>query len=105
MDRATIQEHLKDTIDTTGLQGLGERRVGKVRDVYVQPDRLILVTTDRYSAFDRNLCLVPFKGQVLNLTSAFWFEATTDIVHNHILAVPDPNATVAKKCTVIPLEV
>ena len=53
---------------------------GKVRDTYDLGDRLVIVTTDRQSAFDRLLAAVPFKGQVLNQTSAWWMEHTTHIV-------------------------
>jgi len=78
---------------------------GKVRDIYVRPGRRILVTTDRLSAFDRVLGLVPYKGQVLNQLSAFWFQRTSDIVANHVLALPDPNVTVARECQALPVEV
>jgi phosphoribosylaminoimidazole-succinocarboxamide synthase len=88
----------------TNLKSLGERKVGKVRDVYIQPDKLILVTTDRHSSFDRIIAHIPWKGQVLNQISAYWFEQTKDIVRNHVLSVPDPNVTVAKKCQLIPVE-
>ena len=83
---------------------LGKRRQGKVRDIYTQPDKIILVSTDRYSAFDRNLALIPFKGQVLTQTSKFWFDQTKDIIQNHLLSSPDPNVVVVKKCSVIPIE-
>ena len=62
------------------------------------------MTTDRQSAFDRLLANVPFKGQVLNQTSAWWFSKTTHIVPNAVLSVPDPNVTIMKKCTVFPVE-
>lgn len=77
---------------------------GKVRDTYDLGDKLLLVTTDRQSAFDRVLASVPYKGQVLNLTSAWWFEQTKEIVPNHMIAVPDPNVLIAKKCKVLPIE-
>ena len=83
---------------------MGEKYRGKVRDVYQQTNRLILVATDRYSAFDRNLALIPFKGQVLTQISNFWFEQTKDIVQNHVIATPDPNVVVGKKCVMIPVE-
>ena len=82
----------------------GEKYHGKVRDTYDLGDRLMLITTDRLSAFDRSLALIPYKGQVLNLTSAWWFEQTAAIIPNHLLAVPDPNVTIAKKCKVFPIE-
>lgn len=82
----------------------GKKYQGKVRDTYDLGDKLLLITTDRQSAFDRVLAAVPFKGQVLNLTSAWWFEKTEHIVPNHVLAIPDPNVTIAKKCQVFPIE-
>ncbi len=79
---------------------------GKVRDVYRLPDsRLLLVTTDRLSAFDRVLGAAPFKGQVLNQLSAWWFEHTRDIIANHALEIPDPNALVAWPASPFPVEV
>ncbi|MFI4918879.1 MAG: phosphoribosylaminoimidazolesuccinocarboxamide synthase [Legionellales bacterium] len=82
----------------------GTRYKGKVRDTYDLGEQLILVTTDRQSAFDRLLASVPYKGQVLNLTSAWWFKNTESIVPNHLIAVPDPNVMIAKKCSVFPIE-
>lgn len=83
---------------------IGKKYQGKVRDTYDTGDKLILITTDRQSAFDRVLASVPCKGQALNLTSAWWFEKTEHIIPNHVLAIPDPNVTIAKKCTVFPIE-
>jgi len=88
----------------THLDFLGARKVGKVRDIYEQPDRLLLVTTDRHSSFDRIIAHVLHKGQVLNQISAFWFGKTADIVANHVIAIPDPNVTVGRKCKVVPVE-
>ncbi|WP_238400478.1 phosphoribosylaminoimidazolesuccinocarboxamide synthase [Legionella bononiensis] len=82
----------------------GTKYKGKVRDTYDLGDKLILVTTDRQSAFDRLLASVPYKGQVLNLTSVWWFKNTQSIVPNHLIAVPDPNVVIAKKCNVFPIE-
>ena len=78
--------------------------VGKVRDRYDLSDKLALVTTDRQSGFDRMLAKVPYKGQVLNLTSAYWFEQTKDIIQNHIISIPHPNVSIVKKCTPFPIE-
>eukprot|EP01041_Mallomonas_annulata_P006195 gene6195-12549_t len=78
--------------------------VGKVRDIYVCENYVVLVSTDRQSAFDRQLAAVPFKGQVLNLTSKWWFDQTKDFVPNHIISCPHPNITICKKCTVFPIE-
>ena len=95
-----------NALGAVNLPWLGERRAGKVRDVYTLPDdRLVLITTDRLSAFDRVLGLIPYKGQVLNQLSAFWFEQTRSIIANHMLAVPDPNVMIAQKCEPFPVEV
>ncbi len=75
-----------------------------MRDTYDAGDKLVIVTTDRQSAFDRHLASVPYKGQVLNQTSAWWMAATQHIVPNALLSTPDPNACVMKKCTVFPIE-
>ncbi len=88
----------------TDFSFLGPRKRGKVRDIYDAGDTLILVTTDRHSSFDRIIAHIPWKGQVLNQVSAWWFEQTRDIVPNHVLAVPDPNVTVGKKCKLLPVE-
>ncbi|MEK7133576.1 MAG: phosphoribosylaminoimidazolesuccinocarboxamide synthase [Patescibacteria group bacterium] len=93
-----------DVLKETNFDFLGKKKVGKVRDIYEQPDRLILITTDRHSSFDRIIAHIPWKGQVLNQVSAWWFEQTKDIVPNHVLAVPDPNVTVGKKMKLVPVE-
>ena len=77
---------------------------GKVRDTYDLGDKIVVITTDRQSAFDRLLASIPFKGQVLNQTSAWWFDQTTHIVANAVINVPDPNVVVMKKCKVFPVE-
>jgi len=104
ISKAMIRENLTRCLETTSFLALPGLKKGKVRDAYDLGDKLVLVTTDRQSAFDRVLACVPFKGQVLNQVSAFWFEATRDIVANQILGVPDPNVTVAKKCRPFPVE-
>src|ERR1700741_664325 len=85
---------------------LPDRRVGKVRVSYELPDdERLFVTTDRLSAFDRIVAAVPYKGQVLNELAWFWFASTRDIVANHALAQPDPNALVAVAATPLSVEV
>jgi phosphoribosylaminoimidazole-succinocarboxamide synthase len=91
-------------IDTTSLPKFMKKNVGKVRDLYICEDLVFLVTTDRQSAFDRQLASVPFKGQILNLISLWWLNLSKDIVPNHVLASPHPNVTIGKKCTVFPIE-
>jgi phosphoribosylaminoimidazole-succinocarboxamide synthase len=86
--------------------GLPDRREGKVRVSYaLDGGRRLFVTTDRLSAFDRVIAGVPYKGQVLNELSAWWFERTADIVANHVVSVPDPNALVAVAATPLAVEV
>ena len=98
-----IRQELGNCLIETNISQ-GEKFVGKVRDRYDLGERMVLITTDRQSAFDRVLAAIPFKGQVLNMTSAWWFEQTRHIVPNQVLSIPDPNVTIAKKCTVFPIE-
>jgi phosphoribosylaminoimidazole-succinocarboxamide synthase len=85
---------------------LADRREGKVRVSYaLDGGRRLFVTTDRLSAFDRVIAGVPHKGQVLNELAAWWFERTADVVANHVVSVPDPNALVAVAATPLPVEV
>ncbi|MBI4406976.1 MAG: phosphoribosylaminoimidazolesuccinocarboxamide synthase [Candidatus Kerfeldbacteria bacterium] len=104
VDRDRIAAQVSHCLTETNFDQLGTKYHGKVRDTYDLGDRLLLITTDRQSAFDRILAAIPFKGQVLNQVSAWWFEQTKDIVPNHVLSLPDPNALLAKKCTVFPVE-
>ncbi|MBI1274320.1 MAG: phosphoribosylaminoimidazolesuccinocarboxamide synthase [Alphaproteobacteria bacterium] len=92
-------------LKSTSFPELGERREGKVRDIYVQEGRLVLIATDRHSSFDRIIAHIPGKGEVLNRISLFWFEQTRDIVQNHVLEAPDPNAIIARRCMPLPIEV
>ena len=85
--------------------GLGPLYRGKVRDVIDLGPRLALVATDRLSAFDYVLGLVPGRGQILNLLSAWWFEQLGDIVASQIVAVPDPNVSIVERCEALPVEV
>jgi phosphoribosylaminoimidazole-succinocarboxamide synthase len=79
---------------------------GKVREWASLGDgRRLLVTTDRLSAFDRVLAAVPYKGQVLNQLSAWWFERTRDIIDSHYLSSPDPNASIVLEARPFPIEV
>ena len=72
---------------------------GKVRDVYIFEKELVVVASDRISAFDVVLPKpIPYKGQVLNQIAAKFLKATSDIVPNWVTATPDPNVTIGKKC-------
>src|SRR6185295_18015509 len=85
-----------NVIKETDFSHLGKRTRGKVRDIYTQSDKIVLITTDRHSSFDRIIAHIPHKGAVLNLISAFWFKKTADIVPNQLMEIPDPNVIVAK---------
>jgi phosphoribosylaminoimidazole-succinocarboxamide synthase len=93
-----------DVLKETDFANLGQKKSGKVRDIYDQGDKLILIATDRHSSFDRIIAHIPWKGQVLNQVSAWWFEQTKSIVPNQVLAAPDPNVTVARKYQIVPIE-
>lgn len=85
---------------------LPHRREGKVRISYDLSDgRRLFITTDRLSAFDQLVATVPYKGQVLNQLSMWWFEHTRDIVANHAISMPDPNVLIAREATPLPVEV
>ena len=101
--RDIIVNSLSHCLTSTSLKQVPVLR-GKVRDRYDLGKNFALITTDRQSAFDRILATIPFKGQVLNQTGAWWFEQTKDIIPNHVIDFPDPNVTIAKKCTPFPIE-
>ncbi len=85
---------------------LPDRRSGKVRVSYSLHDNTrLFLTTDRLSAFDRVVAVVPFKGQVLNELSAWWFDNSRHIVDNHFISCPDPNATIGHTTTPLAVEV
>ena len=69
-----IKEHINDVLIETDFKNLGERKIGKVRDIYTQPDKITLISTDRHSSFDRIIAYIPFNGEILNQISSFWFE-------------------------------
>ena len=103
--REVIASQLNRTLIETNLDSIGTLYRGKVRDTYSTGDHLILVTTDRISAFDRVLTqTIPFKGQILNQLAAFFFEQTANVMPNHVISVPDPNVTVAVLCEPAPIE-
>jgi phosphoribosylaminoimidazole-succinocarboxamide synthase len=96
---------LPQALDETNLP-LPGKTSGKVRDWYNLPNgKRLIVTTDRLSAFDRILARVPYKGQVLNQLSGWWFAQTADIIPNHIESLPDPNAAVVTQAEPFMVEV
>jgi len=87
------------------FKGLISRYKGKVRDVYHFKDKLVMVVTDRLSAFDVVLPKpIPYKGQILNQIAEKFLKITEDIVPNWVENVPDPNVTIGKKCDTFPVE-
>jgi len=104
IDEAVIRAQLDRTLGGTNLPELGEMYEGKVRDCYTRDGKRTIIATDRISAFDVVLGTIPFKGQVLNQMAAFWFEATANLVPNHVINVPDPTVTVARECETLPVE-
>ena len=105
IDRNTVIQNINNTIDKVNFPKLGKRESGKVRDWYRQEHFRVLIATDRISAFDRVLGLIPFRGAVLNKLSQFWFEKTRDIVANHMIGVIDPNVMLVAECQALPIEV
>jgi phosphoribosylaminoimidazole-succinocarboxamide synthase len=100
-----LRQLLPNALEETNLP-LPNKTSGKVRDWYDLPTgNRVIITTDRLSAFDRILAAVPYKGQVLNQLSAWWFEQTRDIIPNHIVSLPDPNAAVVTVAEPFPVEV
>lgn len=92
------------TINQTNYD-IGSKYQGKVRDVYDLGNELVILTTDRISAFDQVLGTVPFKGEILNNMSLFWFEKTSDIIKNHIISKVSENGVLVKKCKILPVEI
>lgn len=95
---------LPHTLREADFPALGQLYRGKVRDNYSRGDRIVMITTDRLSAFDRVLTTVPFKGELLNRLTVFWFEKTKDVAPNHILDVPDPSVLVVRKLQPLAVE-
>jgi len=98
---------MEKAIKTTNFNfsNLSNKYEGKVRDVYSFNDKLVMVVTDRISAFDYVLPkAIPFKGQILNQIAEKFLKMTEDIVPNWIDSIPDPNVAIGKKCDVFPVE-
>lgn len=106
MDPLALRRHAHQILQDATIPELPNHYRGKVRDNYDLPDgRRVIIATDRLSAFDRILCAVPFKGQVLTQTARHWFEATGDVCPNHVLDYPDPNVVIARRLAILPVEV
>lgn len=101
-----IQAALDTTIDQLSFPDNLPHSSGKVRESFLLPDgNRMLVVTDRISAFDFILGTIPFKGQVLNQISVWWFEQLKNIVPNHFISSPDPNVSIVKNAKPLPIEI
>lgn len=97
---------LSRTLPQARIPELPNPYFGKVRDCYDLPDHTrLLISSDRISAFDQILAVIPWKGQVLTQLARYWFEKTEDIAANHVLSYPDPNVVLGKKLTILPVEI
>lgn len=97
---------LSRTLPQARIPELPSPYFGKVRDCYDLLDGTrLLISSDRISAFDRILAVIPWKGQVLTQLARYWFEKTEDIAANHVISYPDPNVVLGKKLTILPVEV
>jgi phosphoribosylaminoimidazole-succinocarboxamide synthase len=102
---AQLHAQLPHTLRQIDLPALGELYRGKVRDNYSRGDRIVMVTTDRVSAFDHVLGTIPFKGEVLSRLTAFWFDKVKDLAPTHLVEVPDPSVMVVKRAKALPIEI
>ena len=100
-----VKSQLNNTLENIKLNIEGDHYRSKVRDNYFSDNQIIMVTSDRVSAFDHVLGTIPFKGQILNEIALFWFEKTKHIVPNHIISSPDPQVLLTKKAKTLPVEV
>jgi phosphoribosylaminoimidazole-succinocarboxamide synthase len=106
MNLEALRPHAHRVLRDAAIPELPNHYSGKVRENYDLPDgSRILISTDRLSAFDRILCAIPFKGQVLTQTARFWFEQTADICPNHVISYPDPNVVIGKRLDILPVEI
>lgn len=106
----TLRAAIPGALASIDLSDLGEQLSGKVREMVRIPgqtggDTRLIVTTDRVSAFDRVLGTIPFKGQVLNQLSAWWFAKVADVVDHHLIDCPDPNVMRTREAKPLPVEV
>ena len=100
-----IKDQLPYTLNEFSAFELGKHYKGKVRENFHMEDEIVMVTTDRVSAFDHVLGTIPFKGQILTQIANFWFDKTKNIAPNHIISTPDPQVLIAKKAKTLPVEV
>jgi len=103
---AALEPYARCTLAEAAIGELPNHYRGKVRDNYDLPDgRRILIASDRISAFDVSLAIIPLKGLALTQIARFWFEETKDICANHVLDYPDPNVLVGRHLRMMPVEI
>ncbi len=105
ISESSLRAQLPHTLQQIDLPALGELYRGKVRDNYSRGDRIVMVTTDRISAFDHVLGTIPFKGEVLSRLTLFWFDKVKDIAPTHLIDSPDPSVMVVKRAKALPIEI
>ncbi len=100
-----LAAQLGHTLQKFDAPELGELYRGKVRDNYSRGDRIVMVTTDRISAFDHVLGTIPFKGEVLSRLTSFWFDKVKDFAPISVVDTPDPSVMVVKRAEPFPVEI
>jgi phosphoribosylaminoimidazole-succinocarboxamide synthase len=111
VEKSRIGRLLDRTVRETDLETIAPNREsvsfirGKVRDILDLGDELLILTTDRISAFDRVLTTIPCKGEVLNRIALYWFGLTSDILPNHVIRQASPRSMLVRKCEILPIEV
>ena len=106
MLRKALEERLSDqftAVDVDRLAGFGRHYKGKVRDMFIGDDEIMMVTSDRLSAFDVVLTSIPCKGAILNSITEAAFRATEDLCPNHLIDRPHPNVLRVKRADPIAL--
>jgi phosphoribosylaminoimidazole-succinocarboxamide synthase len=105
ISESALRAQLSQTLQQIDLPSLGQLYRGKVRDNYMRGDRIVMITTDRISAFDHVLGTIPFKGEVLSRLTLFWFDKVKDIAPTHLIESPDPSVMVVKRARALPVEI
>tara|TARA_A100001011_G_scaffold383974_1_gene455961 strand:- start:1407 stop:2372 length:966 start_codon:yes stop_codon:yes gene_type:complete len=100
-----IKDQLIHTLKSFNVNLGDENYSGKVRENFYLDDKIVMVTTDRVSAFDHILGTIPFKGEILTQIAKFWFEKTKHIAPNHYIDDPDPQVLLTKRAKTLPIEI
>lgn len=106
--REQLARHLGShfiSVDAERLGSLGKHYRGKVRDLFIGDREIVMITSDRLSAFDVVLTSIPCKGAILNAIAMDAFEQTADICPNHLIGAPHPNVLRVKRADALPIEI